>query len=124
MKAMLRDAGHCTVTGFQLLQVDFPTKYEDMITDIQLQVQYKLTSEYQQKVTNVLKNIDVLSAVTNAKILAIQAEAAATSSVLVNQAKVDGFKMQQEAKAAAYKTMQTDLALTNLEMLEYVKIKA
>merc|ERR1712072_532950 len=113
MKRLLKENGHCDVTGFQLLQVDFPTKYEDMITDIQLQVQYKLTSEYQQKVTNVLKNIDVLSAVTNAKILAIQAEAAATSSVLVNQ-----------AKAAAYKTMQTDLALTNLEMLEYVKIKA
>merc|ERR1711988_1006064 len=51
MKDLLRKNGMTTVTGFQLLQVDFPTKYEDMITGIQLQVQYKLTSEYQQKVT-------------------------------------------------------------------------
>jgi regulator of protease activity HflC (stomatin/prohibitin superfamily) len=124
MKKLLRKNGHCEVTGFQLLQVDFPTKYEDMITDIQLQVQYKLTSEYQQKVTNVLKNIDVMRAKTNAEITEIMATANAKAAVLVNNATAEGAKMQQDAKAKAYKKLQTDLELTNEEMLEYVKIRA
>ena len=38
---MLRDYGYCQVTNFQLLHVKFPDKFEDMVTDIQLQVQSK-----------------------------------------------------------------------------------
>jgi len=124
LKVMLRDKGHCDVTGFQLLQVDFPTKYEDMITDIQLQVQYKLTSEYQQQVTNVMKNIDVLTAMANAEITEVNADAQAKASLMVNQATVEGFKLEQAAKAKSYASMQKDLGLTNQEMLEYVKIKS
>lgn len=124
LRESLRTNGHVDVVDFQLLQVDFPDKYEDMITDIQLQVQYKLTSEYQQQVTNVIKDIDVLTAETAATITAIGAGASATSSILVNKAAADGSVAQQEAKATAYADLQTKLSLTNAEVLEYVKIRA
>jgi hypothetical protein len=124
LKQMLRENGFCDVVDFQLLQVDFPVKYEDMITSIQLQVQYKLTSEYQQQVTNVLKDIDVLTAETNAEIATINAGAAASSSLLVNEARTTGFYAQQSAKAASYAELQKTLGLSNQEVLEYVKIRS
>lgn len=124
LRSMLRVNGHCDVTAFQLLQVDFPDKYEDMITDIQLQVQYKLTSEYQQEVTNVMKDIDVLTAETQAQVTAIRAAAAATSSLLINEAKTEGFYAQQTAKAESYAAMKAQLSMTTQEMLDYVKIRA
>jgi len=124
LQKSLRHSGHCDVTGFQLLQVDFPDKYEDMITDIQLQVQHKLTSEYQQKVTDVIKDIDVLTAQTQAQITEINAGALATSSLLINEATTNGFFAQQNAKAESYADMVKTLGLNNQEVLEYVKIRA
>lgn len=124
LKASLATNGHVDVVDFQLLQVDFPDKYEKMITDIQLQVQYKLTSEYQQQVTNVIKDIDVLTAQTAAQVAGIAAGAAATSDLLINEARTTGFYAQQEAKADAYANLQTKLGLTNKEVLDYVKIRS
>jgi len=124
LKADLRREGFCDVTGFQLLQVDFPDKYEKMITDIQLQVQYKLTSEYQQKVTSVIKDIDVLKAKTNAQIMDINAGGHATAVQLVNDAKSTGFYAQQSAKAESYELLRANLGLSNQEMLDYVKIRS
>jgi len=124
LKLSLEGNGHVEVVDFQLLQVDFPEKYEKMITDIQLQVQYKLTSEYQQQVTNVVKDIDVLTAETAAQIAEVAAGAAATSDLLINSARTTGFYAQQEAKADAYAEMQSKLGLTNKEILDYVKIRS
>jgi len=124
LKHTLRKNGRCAVTNFQLLQVDFPNKYEDMITDIQLQVQYKLTSEYQQQVTAVVKNIDVLTAETEASIASINAAAAATTNLIVNEARTEGFYAQQAAKAEAYAEVQSALGLSNKEVLDFVKIRA
>jgi len=120
----LRQDGHCEVMNFQLLQVDFPDKYEAMITEIQLQEQLKLTSEYQQQVTDVMKNIDVMTAKANAQIASINAGAAASGALIVNEAKTKGFKAQQSAKAEAYAELQTMLHLSNPEMIDYVKIRA
>lgn len=124
LQRTLEKFGHCTVTGFQLLQVDFPDKYEAMITDIQLQVQQKLTSEYQQQVTNVLKNIDVMTAQTAAGIASINAGAAAHAALIVNEAKTKGFYAQQKAKAQAYSELQSMLQLSNQEILDYVKVRS
>jgi len=121
---MLRDYGYCQVTNFQLLHVKFPDKFEDMVTDIQLQVQFKLTSEYQQDVTRVIKDIDVLTSETQAQITSINANAAAQGALLVNEAKTSGFKRQQAAKAEAYKTLGSSLSLNTDEVLEYVKIRS
>lgn len=95
-----------------------------MITDIQLQVQYKLTSEYQQKVTNVFKNIDVLTAKTSAEIASINAGASAKSALIVNQARTTGFFTEQSAKAESYALMKDMLKLNNAEVLDYVKIRS
>lgn len=95
-----------------------------MITDIQLQVQYKLTSEYQQKVTNVLKDIDVLKAENQATIASVDAGAAATSALLVNEEKTSGFFVQQSAKAESYAELQTMLGLNSQEMLQFVEISS
>ena len=124
LKNSLRTNGNCDVVGFQLLQVDFPDKYEQMITDIQLQVQYKLTSEYQQQVTDVMKDIDVLTAHTTGSIATINAKAIATSHLLVNDARTKGFYAQQQAKAVAYADIQQKLGLSTKELLDYVKIRA
>lgn len=124
LKTSLRQNGNCDVVGFQLLQVDFPDKYEQMITDIQLQVQYKLTSEYQQQVTNVMKDIDVLTAKTAGTVATINANALATSHLLVNDARTKGFYAQQQAKALAYADIQQKLGLSTKELLDYVKIRA
>lgn len=124
LKKSLRANGHCDVVQFQLLQVDFPVNYEKMITDIQLQVQYKLTAEYQQQVTNILKNVEVLTAKNDAAIAVVKAKAAATSSVLVNAATAQGFYATQQAKAEAYAELRSMLGLSNAEIVEYVKIRS
>merc|ERR1712196_126860 len=47
---------------------------------------------------------------------------AATSALLVNKAKTDGFYIQQSAKAESYAELANLLQLTKKEVLDYVKI--
>lgn len=124
LKRKLQQRAKIDVVGFQLLRVDFPLSYEKMITSIQLQEQEKLTSEYQQHVTIVIKDIDVLSAETHAQVAAVNAGASATSALMINAAKAKGFYLQQRSKAESYAELKSMLQLSNDEILDYVKIKA
>ena len=54
-------------------------------------MQFKLTSEYQQDVTRVIKDIDVLTSETQAQITSINANAAAQGALLVNEVAWEAF---------------------------------
>ena len=45
LMVQMLEQGHCNVTGFQILRVDFAQSYEDMITAYQLKVQAFKTKE-------------------------------------------------------------------------------
>mmetsp|Transcript_97135 Transcript_97135/g.277984 ORF Transcript_97135/g.277984 Transcript_97135/m.277984 type:complete len:247 (+) Transcript_97135:520-1260(+) len=120
----LKRQGMVTVTQLQLLRIDFPSQYEDMITLIQLQVQQKVTKEYQQRVTAILKNLEVMQAEVNAQVSVIEAEADRTSLQITNAAVAEGYMLQQAAKTNATALVAKTLGLDGPEVVQYLKLKA
>ena len=94
--------GYATVRNLQLLKVDFKSNYEQTITNIQLQEQLKVTKNYAQDVTRVLKEVDILHSRTDADIALISATAQREASVIVNQAEADALQLEQTTKAIRY----------------------
>jgi len=113
-----------SISHLQLLKVDFSDEYERTITQIQLQEQLKVTKTYNYSVNQVLKEVDVLSSLTQAKIRLINAEAARTASVMVNVASAQALRMEQDAKAHWYQELKKQLNWTSADFLKYVKIKS
>jgi len=130
-KAMLRrvnetifSQGFSVVHNLQLLKVDFKQGYEETITNIQLQEQLKVTKSYALDVTRVLKEVDILQSKTEADIALISATAKRDATVLVNQAEADALRLEQSTKAKWYAKLKEQLAWSNAEFLQYVKIKS
>lgn len=124
LQVAIRNEGHAEVTQLQLLRIDFPEKYEDMITKIQLQVQSKATKEYEQKVVSVLNDLAVLTAKNDAKIGVIQAKAQRKALTTMNEARQQGVVIQQAAKANATRFVAETLSLVSAETVQYLKIQA
>ena len=112
------------VTQLQLLRIDFPDKYEDMITRIQLQVQSKATKEYEQKVIGVLNELSVLQAENDAKVGVVGALASQTAATVMNAARQRGMVLQQAAKANATRHVADTLGLSAAETVQYLKLQA
>eukprot|EP00622_Pseudochattonella_farcimen_P003479 FR738667.1.p1 GENE.FR738667.1~~FR738667.1.p1 ORF type:complete len:279 (-),score=38.60 FR738667.1:66-902(-) len=123
-KDALQKQGMVTLTQLQLLRIDFPKQYEDMITLIQLQVQTKATKEYEQQVTSVLKNLDVMQAQVQAQIGIINADAQRSVATIQNEASATGYILQQAAKANATRHVATTLGFDSSEVVQYLKLKA
>jgi hypothetical protein len=87
MEARIRDilSEYVSVEGFQLLRVDFSSKFEDTIVSIQLATQQRTSSEYRQRVVTTLKDIDILESQTEAQITVINSEAARAARLIVNE---------------------------------------
>ena len=120
----LGEQGHCQVESVQILRVDFADSYEDLITQTQLQTQKKVTNEYQQSVTRVLKDFDVRAGAVSAEVDAISARAASEAASVINEAAAEGFVIEQEAKARALRAAKEDLALDGADLLRYVKLRS
>jgi hypothetical protein len=98
-------------------------RFEDTITQIQIAVQQATTSEYQQQVVHVLKQIDIMDSKANATCAVVNARAMAPARVLVNKANAFALNVTHEAKALAYSRLQQTLKLTAQDMVKYVRIK-
>lgn len=124
LKEDLLAEGGVTVNQLQILEIDFPQQYEDMITQIQLQVQAHTTKEYSQRVIATLNNLDVMKQANEGKAAVISANADARSTMIRNEAKAKGQVMLQAAKANATKLVATELGLTNTQVVQFMKMKA
>lgn len=119
----LKVEGGIKVNQLQILEIDFPQQYEDMITQIQLQVQARTTKEYSQRVIATLRNLDVMMQENQGKVAVIAANAEARSTMISNEAKAKGQVMLHAAKANATKLVATELGLTSAEVVQYIKMK-
>jgi hypothetical protein len=124
VQTALKAQGHVDVTQLQLLRIDFPVQYEDMITKIQLQVQSKATKEYEQKVIGVLNDLYILTAKNDARIGIVQANAQRRAATNINSARQRGVVMLQAAKANATRLVADSLALDAEETVQFLKIQA
>jgi len=120
----LIDKGFTEVHSLQLLKVAFNNKYEDIITNIQVQEQLRVTKNYQLNVTRVQKEVDILQSETAATIARINAQASREASVMVNMANTEALRLEQGAKAHWYSQLKNRLSWTNADFLKYVKIKS
>ena len=120
----LSSQGKVRVTQLQLLRIDFPPQYEDMITKIQLQVQSKATSEYEQKVLSILNDLSVLKARNMAQIGVVAAEAERKAATLKNEARARGVVLLQAAKANATRLVAGTLGFSGAEAVQYLKLAA
>lgn len=120
----LQQQGHAIVEDLQLTRVEFSEKYEDSILRVQLQEQLVTTKRYNLTVTQVLKGVDILESAKDATVMRISAEAAAEARVVVNTARNSALRLEQTAKASAYKRLKERLGWTSSQFLEYLKVRA
>lgn len=126
VNAVLSSQGFARIINFQILKMEFLDAYEDTIVGIQLAVQMRTTSEYNQQVTKVLKDIDILEAQTQAKIMEVQAQADAIAAVTINQAQAHGFNVTQNVKAEMYPKFAEALGIGSESadlMLKYIRVR-
>jgi len=124
VNATISQQGFARVVELQLLKVEFKENYEKTITNIQLQEQLKVTKNYAQEVTRVLKEVDILQSETEAAIAKIEAEAKREAAVLVNTADAEALKLEQSTKAHWYSKLKDHMGWTNADFLRYVKMKS
>ena len=120
----IRTQGHARVTRLQLLRVDFPDQYEDMITQIQLQVQARTTKEYTQQVVDVYKHLDIMRAETDATVLTVTADAARAATEHVGAVRAEGFAHVAAATAGAVRAVGDALGLNGDELVQLRRIKS
>lgn len=121
---LLSKEGGAHVVSLQLVAVDFSQKYEDSIISIQLATQYRTTQEYQKQVVKAQKEIDILKSQVEAEITIVNANAAATKKLILNQASALGFNVTQGAKASSYTALKEALGLTGSQLMDYLRVKS
>merc|ERR1711988_1673966 len=92
---------------------------EQTITNIQMQEQLRVTKLYQQEVTRVDKQVDLMQSETWATVTRINAEAERASSIITNQAEAE-----QAIKGQMYAQLVSHLGWSPVQFLQYVKMKA
>jgi len=120
---LIRD-GFAQIEHLQLTSIAFQASYEQMITNIQLQEQLRVTKGFQLLTTQVLKSIDLLQSETDAQVTRINAEGARVSAILINEASANALQQEQAAKAIMYKRLRDHLNFTQPQFLEYIKMKS
>lgn len=116
--------GFAIVEHLQLRSVGFQSSYETTITNIQLQDQLTVTKSYQQLSTQVMTEIDIMQAETNAEIVEINADATRQRDVIIGAAEAAALEKEQSTRAYMYKQMKEHLGWTGKDFLQYVKMKA
>lgn len=124
INATLWENGFVTAKKFEILKVEFPNKYENMITAVQVAEQARIVNEYSQKVKAVQQSIEILRYENLAVIANITAGAQATSKEIIARANRDAFNMKQSMKARKYAELKKRLNFGTAHMSEYFKIKA
>jgi len=116
--------GFAQCKRLQLRAVGFKPSYEATITNIQMQSQLRVTKEYQQEVTRVEKQVDLMASETQATVTRIGAEAQRESSIIINQANANALEAEQAIKGEMYAQLISHLGLDQSQFLRYVKMKA
>lgn len=124
INATLWSDGFVVARKFEILQVKFPAKYENMITAVQVAEQSKVVNVYTQRVKAVQQSIEVLRYENLAVIANITAAAQATSKEIIGRASRDAFNLKQGMKAKLYAQLKHHLGFETSHMSEYFKMKA
>jgi len=121
--SLYRD-GFVEVVRFEIMKLDFATRYETAITNVQVATQERTTNQYRQQVMNVVMNLSVIQA-NNTRIMAgIAAEASREAKTTIATARRYVFNLKQRTKATDYHYLQGNLSFTGKQMAEYFKIKS
>mmetsp|Transcript_13302 Transcript_13302/g.33833 ORF Transcript_13302/g.33833 Transcript_13302/m.33833 type:complete len:359 (+) Transcript_13302:141-1217(+) len=120
----LLQQGHAMVEDLQLTRVEFSDKYEEIILRVQLQEQLVTTKRYNLTVTQVQKEIDILASETDARVMRVNAEAAAQSQVIVNAARNGALELEQASKAQAYRRLKSGLGWSSQQFIHYLKVRS
>jgi regulator of protease activity HflC (stomatin/prohibitin superfamily) len=115
------EQAYMNIKFFQLRSVDLPDKYEDAIQltevtkqDINKAKAERARAKIQQETSIQVATIGIDSTVN-------QAKGQAESSKLLVNAEMTTFKNLQTKHAAGYAAVKQSLALTNLDLIEYLK---
>jgi len=118
----LWEQGSVIAVRFEVMKVDFATKFEDSITQIQVAEQSKVVNEYEQQVQRVVQAIEVMKSENMAAIANISAGADATAKEIRAGAKRDAFNLKQAMKAKKYGELQKRLEFNADELQEFFKV--
>lgn len=115
--------GFVTLQKFQILRVDFPPKYENMMTSVQVAEQSREVRKAKQQVQTVVQSIEIMRSKNLATIANITAGAQADAKEIQARALRTAFNLKQHTKAKEYAELQKELELDFPHMAEYLKIK-
>jgi len=120
----LWEDGYVHATNFQILNIVFPARYENMITAVQVAEQSKVVREYKQRVQRVVQSIEIMRYMNLATIANISAAAIARSKRIQARAARTAFNLKQSTKATEYEKLQHELGFNFQHLTQYLKVKA
>ncbi len=97
--------------GFQLLEIDLPSSFENSIVQTQVEKQNVIIKEYEQQASLIRKAIDVDISENNKNISIIHAAAVANATIITQQAKSSSAARTIDVENEAYNNVTRDLNL-------------
>ena len=124
LNATLANECFAILQDFQLSGIDLPNKFEDAISDTQVQDQDILTAQAEKKTVSIELTTKISKARISQGIIVNNAKASAQSQLQNNEAQNEAFVSVQSTQTDAYAALKEQLGMTNEELLGYIKATA
>lgn len=106
--------------GFQLLEIDLPTTFEDSIVQTQVEKQNIIMKGYEQQAQIIRKRIDVDISENAKNVTIINTAAEANATLITQTAKAEATSNNIGIENEAYKNVTRDLGLEGTNLNKYV----
>lgn len=118
------NTSHCNLWSLQLLDINLPTKYEDSITETQVQNQLIQTRLSQQKAAAIRADTEILKADFDRRISVVQAGAQANFTMRTKLAQATALSRKVDAEAEALEYARKAMHLSPEESVRYTRLMA
>lgn len=106
--------------GFQLLEIDLPSSFEDSIVQTQVEKQNIIMKGYEQQAQVIRKRIDVDISENAKNVTIIKTAAQANATIITQTARATATANTINIENEAYQNVTRDLGLTGSALNQYV----
>lgn len=106
--------------GFQLLEIDLPSTFENSIVQTQVEKQNIIMKGYEQQAQIIRKRIDVDISENAKNVTIINTAAQANATIITQTAKAEATSRLIAVENEAYQNVTRDLGLTGTSLNQYI----
>ena len=111
----------CDIWVFQISGIDLPNKFETAIQDTQIKDNDINTALAEQNNIAIALNTTIANATNTMDVVINQARAKAQSDIAGNDAQMSSWQVNIQNQASSYAGLKSNLAMTNAQLLTYIK---